>query len=134
MTRTVVWGRAATVPELRAVTWSVDEQQLNYNFDFDGRAYDAVRRGLSQLIQKEKLEEAKALALKLMQKGSFQIECSDEGLMQDEIETCLRLVVSAVAESSCGSEWALEILQHDRMRFLCRQDLTDLAGPIHDDS
>ena len=91
-------------------------------------------RGLSQLIQKKKIEEAKALALKLMQKGSFQLECSDEGWMQEEIEKCLRLVISAVAESSGGSAWALEMLQHDRLRFLCQQELTELAGPIHDDS
>ena len=97
------------------------------------RAYDAVRRGLSQLIQKEKIEEAKALALKLMQKGSFQVECSNEGLMQEEIENCLRLVISAVAESSGGSEWALEMLRHDRTGFVCRQQLTELAGANHGD-
>jgi hypothetical protein len=106
----------------------VDELQLNYNFAYDWRAYEAIRRGLSQLIQKNAIEEAKGLALKLMDKGSYQIECSDEGLMQDEIESCLRPVIAAVAESSAGREWALEMLQHDRMRFLCEEELTELAG------
>ena len=106
----------------------VDERRLNYNFAYDSRAYDAVCRGLSQLIHKGGLEEAKALALKLMEKGSFQIECSDEGLMQEEIEDCLRPVIAAVAKSSGGHEWAREMLQHDRIGCLCRRDLTELAG------
>ena len=54
--------------------------------------------------------------------------------MQEEIESCLRLVISAVAKSSGGSEWALEMLQHDRARFLCQQELTELAGRSQDDS
>jgi hypothetical protein len=106
----------------------VDERRLNYNFAYDSRAYDAVCRGLSQLIHKGGLEEAKALALKLMEKGSFQIECSDEGLMQEEIEDCLRPVIAAVAKSSGGREWAREMLQHDRIGCLCRRNLTELAG------
>ena len=112
----------------------VDERQLNYNFEFSWRAYDAVRRGLSQLIQKDRIEESKTIALKLMRKGSFQVECSDEGLMHEEIENCLRLVISAVAKSSGGSEWAQEMLQRDRVRFLCQQELTELARRNQDDS
>ncbi len=110
------------------IATKVDELRLNYNFDYDWRAYEAIRRGLSQLIQKNAIEEAKSLALKLMDKGSYQMECSDEGLMQEEIESCLQPVISAVAESSGGREWALEMLQHDRMGFLCKQELTELAG------
>ena len=60
----------------------VDELRLNYDFEYDWRAYDAVRRGLSQLIKKKRIDEAKKLALKLIDKGSYQIECSDEGLMR----------------------------------------------------
>jgi len=111
----------------------VDEQQLNRNFEFDWRAYDAVQRGLSQLVQREKVEEAKTLALKLMQKGSYQIECSDEGLMQEEIENCLRPVISVAAASSGASEWALEMLQHDRIGCVCGRELAELAGAIHSD-
>ena len=50
------------------------EWQMNRNPEIDWRAYETVRRCLSQLLQKEEIEEAKALALKLMQKGSFQID------------------------------------------------------------
>jgi hypothetical protein len=110
------------------IATKVDELRLNYNFDYDWRAYEAVRRGLLQLLQKNAIEEAKSLALKLMDKGSYQIECSDEGLMQQEIESCLRPVIAAVAESSGSREWALEMIQNDRMRCVCEQDLTELAG------
>ncbi len=106
----------------------VDELQLNYNFDYDWRAYEAVRRGLSQLIQKNAIEEVKSLALKLMDKGSYQIECSDEGMMQEEIESSLRLVISAVATSPEVKAWAHEMLLRDRMGFLCERELTEIAA------
>ena len=110
----------------------VDAQELyrNRNFEIDWRAYEAVQRGLSQLIQKENIEEAKALALKLMRKGSYQMTCSDEGLMQEEIENCLRPVISAVAESSDGSQWAREMLRSDGTGCVCQRELTELAGLI----
>lgn len=109
----------------------VDERGLNRNPAIDWAAYEAVQRGLSQLARKERLEQAKALALKLMRKGSYQIECSDEGLMQEEIESCLRPVISAVAASSGDGDWAREMLRWDRTGCVCRQELTDLAGAIH---
>lgn len=112
------------------IATKVDEQRMNYNFEYDWRAYEAIQRGLSQLIQKGEIEEAKALALKLMQQGSYQIECSDEGLMQEEIENCLRPVISAVADSSGGGEWVREMLRHDGTGCICQQEL---AGAIHRD-
>lgn len=108
----------------------VDEERINYNFWFDRRAYQAVRRGLSQLIEKSAIEEAKALALKLMRKGSHQIESSDEGLMQEEIENCLLPVISAVAGSPGSSDWARNMLQCDVTGCVCRRELTDVAGAI----
>ena len=92
------------------IATKVDESRLNYNFDYDHRAYEAIRRGLLQLIQKNAIDEAKNVALKLMDKGSYQVECSDEGLMHEEIESCLRPVIAA-AKSSGGREWALEMLR-----------------------
>ena len=62
-----------------------------------------------------------------MEKGSYQIECSDEGLMQEEIENCLRPVISAVAASSGDSDWAWDMLRCDGTGCICRQELTELA-------
>jgi hypothetical protein len=110
------------------IATEVDDLRVNYNFAYDWRAYEAIRRGLSQLIQKNAIEQLKNLALKLMDKGSHQIECSDEGLMQEQIESCLQPVIAAVAKLPDGRQWAMEMLQHDRMRFLCEKELTELAG------
>jgi hypothetical protein len=111
------------------IATKVDKRRLNYNFDYDWRAYAAVRRGLSELIQKDAIEEAKNLALKLINKGSYQMECSDEGLMQEEIEDCLRPVIDAVANLPGSREWASEMLKYDRMGCLCEQELRKMAGP-----
>ena len=107
----------------------VDEREMNRNPPINWPAYEAVQRGFLQLIQKRAIEEAKALALQLVQQGSYQIECSDEGLMQDEIESCLRPVISAVAELPGGDAWASEMLRRDRMGMICRPELTTLAAP-----
>jgi len=110
-----------------------DELRMNYNPPINWDAYDAVQRGFLQLIQKERIEEAKRLALQLMHRGSYQIECSDEGLMLEEIENCLRPVIVAVAKSLAGGKWAHEMLLRDRVGFVCRQDLSKLAGALSPD-
>jgi hypothetical protein len=106
----------------------VDELRLNYSFDHDWRAYEAIQFGLAQLIEKNALDEAKTLALKLMRAGSHQIECSDEGSMREEIENCLRLVIAAVAGASDARDWAQEMHSGDRVGFLCESELKELAG------
>lgn len=109
------------------IATKVDERQLNYNFHYDWRAYEAISRGLSQLTGKHAVEQAKGLALKLIDKGSYQMECSDEGMMQEDIESCLRVVIAAVVGLSGTSEWALEMLHRDRCGFLCEQELREMA-------
>ncbi len=106
----------------------VDERRLNDDFEYDWRAYEAVRRGLSQLVEKDGIEEAKALAVQLIEKGSYQIDCSDEGLMQDQIENCLRLVIAAVAGTSGGREWGWKCCDTTAPDFFARQELIELAG------
>jgi hypothetical protein len=83
------------------------------------------------LVQKQAIEEAKSLVLKLIAKGRWQIDCSDEGLMQEEIEDCLPPVVGAVAGRPGAREWAREMLRRGGSD-ICRQELTELvaAGPL----
>ena len=89
--------------------------------------YNAFTGGMEdRQIQKNAIDEARNVALKLMDKGSYQVECSDEGLMHEEVESCLRPVIAA-AKSSGGREWALKMLRRDRMGFLCKQELSELA-------
>jgi len=54
-------------------------------------------------------------------------QCSDERLMREEIEGCLRVVIAAVAGSPGGAEWGLRILQEDRVGVVCEQELSELA-------
>ena len=56
------------------------------------------------------------------------IESGDEGLMQEEIESCLQPVIAAVAKSPDGRLWALDMLLQDRSGFLCQKELAELAG------
>ena len=75
-----------------------DEREINYNFDYDYEAYSAVKRDFGRLIDLGHLRDAMELSLELMSQGSYQVEMSDEGLMTDDIEECLEVVVKAVRE------------------------------------
>jgi hypothetical protein len=107
-----------------------DERMMNYNFDVDWQAYADVRKGLSQLVKLGLLADAKSLALKLMKDGSYQVECSDEGLMSDEISQCLKPVILAVkaAGGDDAVKWAGDMRAADRVGFICDQELAELRG------
>ena len=105
-----------------------DERMMNRNFDVDWAAYADVRKGLSHFVDLGHLEEAKSLALQLMKDGSYQVECSDEGLMTDDISECLRPVIRAVkaAGGDQAAKWASKMLSADRVGFICDQELAEL--------
>ena len=77
-----------------------DKRDINRNFDYDYEAYEAVKRNLGRLIKAGELRQAMQLALDLMKRGSYQVEMSDEGMMAEDIETCLRVVIEAVASAT----------------------------------
>lgn len=107
-----------------------DERMMNHNFDVDWQAYVDVQKGLSQLVELNRLADAKSLALKLMKDGSYQVECSDEGLMTDEISQCLKPVIRAVkaAGGDAAVKWASDMQTADRVGFICDQELAALRG------
>ena len=107
-----------------------DEREVNYNFDVDWQAYADARKGLRKLVDLGYLDDAKLLALKLMRDGSYQVECSDEGLMTDDIEDCLRPVIRAVQTSggADADEWAKEMQKADRVGFICEHELAELRN------
>ncbi len=107
-----------------------DERDMNRNFDVDWDAYAEVQKGLILLVEQGQLEEAKGLALKLMKDGSYQVECSDEGMMSDDIEECLKPVIRAV-KAAGGNEavlWARAMIAADRIGCLCDKELERLRG------
>ena len=81
-----------------------DERDINRNFAYDYEAYGEVKRNLGRLIGSGQLRLAMALALELMKQGSYQVEMSDEGLMTEDIEDCLNVVLEALEEVrlACG--------------------------------
>lgn len=105
-----------------------DPRMRNHNFDVDWQAYAEVQKGLSRLVELGHLEDAKSLALKLMKDGSYQVECSDEGLMTDEICECLKPVIRAVktAGGDAAAKWAAEMQTADRVGFICNKELAKL--------
>ena len=73
-----------------------DQRDINRNFDYDYQAYREVKRNLSRLVELGQLRAAMELSLELMEKGSYQVEMSDEGLMTEDIEECLTVVIQAL--------------------------------------
>ena len=107
-----------------------DARDINRNFDYDAEAYREVQRNLQRLIELGQLRPAMELSLELMAAGSYQVEASDEGLMTDDIEKCLRVVLKALRK--CGLHaaearaWCTEMIKRDHVGFLCDQELRAL--------
>lgn len=107
----------------------IDESQINYNFDYDYQAYERVGVGFKSLIKLEAYTMVKTLALELMKRGSLQVECSDEGLMCEDIESCLNPVIKALksVDTDGGQAWAESMIAADRVGFICDKKLEQMA-------
>jgi uncharacterized Zn finger protein len=107
-----------------------DEREINYNFDYDFDAYEEVKRNLGRLIKQGQLRMAMELSLELMKQGSYQVEMSDEGLMSDDIEECLSVVLTAVKKSKLpaaeGAAWCAAMLAADSVACIAVQALQAL--------
>ncbi len=102
---------AAATRQAIADATDFDEREINRNFDYDYAAYSQVKRNLSRLIDLGQLRLAMELSLELMKQGSYQVEMSDEGLMTDDIEECLQVVVQALKKGDLPPgecQWALK--------------------------
>ena len=107
-----------------------DERQINRNFDYDDEAYGEVKRNLSRLIDSGQLRLAMELSLELMKEGSYQVEMSDEGLMTEDIEDCLNVVLKPLEKSDLPAveviAWCSAMLEKDRVGFIAREALESL--------
>jgi hypothetical protein len=107
-----------------------DERDSNRNFDYADEAYREVQRNLGRLITSGGLRQAMQLALELMRQGSYQVEMSDEGMMADDIEACLTVVVKALPKSELPADdviaWCSAMLDNDRVGFIAREPLQSL--------
>lgn len=107
-----------------------DERDMNQNFDYDYDAYEEVKRNLGRLVASEQWRPAMQLSLELMKDGSYQVEMSDEGLMTDDIEDCLRVVLKALKGCDLPAAeviaWCTAMLSNDRVKFIAREELRSL--------
>jgi uncharacterized Zn finger protein len=107
-----------------------DERDVNRNFDYDYDAYEEIKRNLARLVESGQLRLAMELSLELMNRGSHQVEMSDEGLMTADIEDCLNVVIKALASCQLPageiSVWCSEMLTADRVRFIAEKPLQSL--------
>jgi hypothetical protein len=128
-----------TPAELVAATYQAiidatafDERQINHNFDYNWAAYEEVKRNLGRLVGAGKLKPAMELSLELMKRGSYQVEMSDEGLMMEEIEDCLSMVLDALRKCDLAPHkiiaWCSAMLTSDRVKFIAEEDLQSLRS------
>ena len=107
-----------------------DERDMNRNFDYDYEAYQEVKRNLGRLIASEQLPLAMQLSLELMKQGSYQVEMSDEGMMTEDIEECLSVVLGALKKCDLPGDqvlaWCAAMLDNDRVGFIASEQLQSL--------
>jgi len=107
-----------------------DEREMNHNFAYDYEAYEEVKRNLARLIASGNLRQAMQLSLELMKQGSHQVEMSDEGLMTDEIEDCLDVVLKTLKKCDLPAKeviaWCSAMLDNDRVGFIADKPLQSL--------
>lgn len=138
---TARWDVAAAADELLAVTrqaiadaTAFDPRDINRNFAFDAEAYEEVKRNLARLIAAGQLRPAMELALELMKQGSHQVEMSDEGIMTEDIEDCLSVVLQALRHCDLPVDeviaWCSAMLDTDRVGFIARETLLSLRAHV----
>jgi hypothetical protein len=107
-----------------------DKRDINRNFAYDDQAYSEVKRNLGRLIGSGQLRQAMPLALELMKRGSYQVEMSDEGLMTEDVEEGLNVVLEALRKSDLPAAeviaWCSAMLESDRVGFIAREPLQSL--------
>jgi hypothetical protein len=108
-----------------------DKRDINRNFAYDSEAYGEVKRNLGRLIAVGELRLAMELALELMKQGSYQVEMSDEGLMTEEVEDCLGVVITALKRCDLPAQevggWCAAMKAADRVGFIARESLESLG-------
>jgi len=75
---------------------------------------------------------AMSSALELMKRGSYLVEMSDEGLMTEDVEDCLKEILEALGKSDLSLAgviaWCSAMLEDDRIGFIAREPLQSLRN------
>jgi len=115
-----------------------DKRDVNHNFDYDLEAYGEVKRNLGRLIDLGALRVAMELSLELMKQGSYQVEMSDEGLMNEDIEDCLSVVLKSLKKCELPADeliaWCTAMLGNDRVEFIAKKEIESLSKRFQADA
>ena len=69
-----------------------------------------------------------------MKQGNHQVEMSDEGLMTDDIEDCLKVVIESFGKSDLPAQeviaWCTAMLASDRVGFIAEKPLEALRQRV----
>ena len=91
-----------------------------------------MKRNLARLIDAGQLHLAMQFALELMKRGSYQVEMSDEGMMTEDIESCLEVVITALKKSDLPAAdaltWCSAMTANDRVGFIAEKQLQSLRS------
>src|SRR5271170_1490599 len=124
---------AATQQAIADAT-AFDTRDMNRNFAYDYEAYGEVKRNLGRLIDAGQLVLAMQLALELMKQGSHQVEMSDEGMMTEDIEDCLSVVLKALKKCDLPAAeiiaWCSAMLATDHVGFIAREPIQSLRNHL----
>jgi hypothetical protein len=111
-----------------------DERDINHNFDYDYGAYQTVERNFRRMVKAGQLEQAMELAMELMRRGSYQVEMSDEGMMTEDVEGCLRVVLRGVQESELPparvAAWCDALRKSDRAGCILTKEINALRSRL----
>jgi hypothetical protein len=135
--RTSRFEVAAAADELVAATrqaiaeaTAFDERDVKRDCGYDDEAYRKVKRNLGRLIASGQWRFVMELALDLMRRGSRQVEASDEGMMAEDVEECLGVVLEALPKCDWPAAdviaWCSAMLDNDRVGFIAREPLASL--------
>jgi hypothetical protein len=120
---------AATRTKIALAT-NYDDQVPNSNFDYDYQAYDALAKQFAELTNLGMYKQTMDLAVTLMTEGSRQVEFSDEGMMTQDIEACLDVVIKSLKKGAVPASevvaWCDQMVRADRVGFICDQKLRAL--------
>ena len=113
-----------------------DEREMNHNFDFDSHAYVTTAKNFKKLIKADRWDELLPLTLELMEKGSYQMEMSDEGMMLDDIDDCLESVIESMYDShlpvAARIKWCEAMLKTDRTKCISTRPLKALLAALRE--
>jgi hypothetical protein len=116
------------------IATSFDDDKVNRNFSYDWEAYAEVKRLLEMLISCEAISDAMEIAVHFMEQASRPIENSNEGMMLEEVESCLKPILLALEnhDEAQRTAWAIRMQKVDRVGFVCHAKLQEWSARIID--